>query len=105
MTEIKSRRAFAADARTAPPPDRRSRRRGGAANGALARRITQPTKGESAIRFTPQTRPSDPTFLRRAWLEAFRKDAADVAEGLYPVTEAPPADLSQPFPSRRGLPA
>ena len=31
--------------------------------------------------------------LRRAWLEAFEKDAADIAAGLYPVTETPPRDL------------
>jgi ubiquinone/menaquinone biosynthesis C-methylase UbiE len=34
--------------------------------------------------------------LRRAWREAFEKDAADVAAGLYPVTEAPPRDLVEP---------
>jgi ubiquinone/menaquinone biosynthesis C-methylase UbiE len=99
MTENKSRRsrqAFVADARGAAAGSA-IKAAWWAANGALARRITQPTKGEAAIHFSPQTRPSDPTFLRRAWLEAFRKDAADVAAGLYPVTEAPPADLSQPF--------
>jgi ubiquinone/menaquinone biosynthesis C-methylase UbiE len=96
MTDIKSRRAFAADARAAAAGSAIKAAWWGA-NGALARRITQPTKGEAAIRFEPRTRPSDPTFLRRAWLEAFRKDAADVAAGLYPVTEAPPADLSRPF--------
>ncbi len=32
--------------------------------------------------------------LRRAWLEAFEKDAADIAAGLYPVTEAPPRNLA-----------
>jgi ubiquinone/menaquinone biosynthesis C-methylase UbiE len=30
--------------------------------------------------------------LRAAWLEAFEKDAADVAAGLYPLTEATPAN-------------
>ena len=96
MTEIKSRRAFAADARGAAAGSA-IKAAWWAANGLLARRITQPTKGEAAIRFSPQTRPSSPSFLRRAWLEAFRKDAADIAAGLYPVTEAPPADLSRPF--------
>ena len=31
--------------------------------------------------------------LRQAWREAFDKDAADIAAGLYPVTEAPPQNL------------
>ena len=31
--------------------------------------------------------------LRRAWLEAFAKDASDIAAGLYPVTEAAPRDI------------
>ena len=30
--------------------------------------------------------------FRRAWLEAFAKDAADVAAGLYPVSETAPRD-------------
>ena len=96
MTDIKARRAFTAEARSAFAGSA-IKAAWWAANGALARRITQPTKGESAIRFEPQTRPSDPTFLRRAWLEAFRKDAADVAAGLYPITEAPPANLRDAF--------
>ena len=33
--------------------------------------------------------------LRQAWWEAFEKDAADIAAGLYPVTEAPPKDPSR----------
>ena len=36
-------------------------------------------------------------YLRRLWLEAFRKDAADIAAGLYPLTERPPANLVQSF--------
>ncbi len=32
--------------------------------------------------------------LRQAWLEAFDKDAADIAAGLYPVTERAPRDLA-----------
>jgi ubiquinone/menaquinone biosynthesis C-methylase UbiE len=90
------RKAFAADARSAAAISA-VKAAWWAANGALARTLTQPTKGEAAIRFNPQTRPSDPTFLRRAWFEAFRKDAEDVAAGLYPVTEAPPATLGAPF--------
>jgi ubiquinone/menaquinone biosynthesis C-methylase UbiE len=31
--------------------------------------------------------------VRKAWGDAFAKDAADVAAGLYPVTEAPAANL------------
>jgi ubiquinone/menaquinone biosynthesis C-methylase UbiE len=34
--------------------------------------------------FEPTAPPAPRGFLRRAWLEAFEKDAADVAAGLYP---------------------
>ena len=67
------------------------------ANGALVRQITRPTKGQAAKRFAPTSGPTDSKFLRQAWFEAFRKDAADVAAGLYPVSEAQPANLTAPF--------
>jgi ubiquinone/menaquinone biosynthesis C-methylase UbiE len=42
--------------------------------------------------------PPPPVALVRArWSEAFAKDAADVAAGLYPLTEALPADPITPF--------
>ena len=96
MTELKSRKAFVSDARSVGATSA-LKAAWWTANGALARRITQPTKGESSIRFQPGTKPTDPSFLRRAWFEAFQKDARDVAAGLYPSTETPPADLATPF--------
>jgi ubiquinone/menaquinone biosynthesis C-methylase UbiE len=68
-----------------------------AANGALARRIAQPTQGEAAARFTPKAPPPPGRFLRNAWMEAFNKDARDVAAGLYSVREAAPAAVSHPI--------
>jgi len=64
------------------------------ANGLIARTLVRPEAGEARVRFEPEAPPPDGAFLRTAWLEAFRKDAADVAAGLYPVTESPPDTLS-----------
>lgn len=58
------------------------------AAGGLARSITRPTKGRQAQRFTPSTAPPATASLRRAYLEAFEKDARDVAAGLYPAGDA-----------------
>ncbi|WP_297516087.1 class I SAM-dependent methyltransferase [uncultured Caulobacter sp.] len=60
------------------------------ATGALARSMTRPTQGEQARRFTPTAAPPAPMSLRRAYLEAFEKDARDVADGLYPAVEDGP---------------
>jgi len=47
------------------------------------RRVAKP--GETPPRgFDPQAAPPPSGFVRRAWLEAFEKDNADVAAGLYP---------------------
>jgi len=53
------------------------------AAGAAARAITRPARAP-AQGFTPAAPPAPAGFVRRAWLEAFEKDAADVARGLYP---------------------
>ena len=45
----------------------------------LARPALAPPSG-----FEPTAPAAPKGFLRRSWLEAFEKDAADVAEGLYP---------------------
>jgi ubiquinone/menaquinone biosynthesis C-methylase UbiE len=46
----------------------------------------------------PTTSPPPPIALVRArWQEAFAKDAADVAAGLYPLTEAMPSGPVQPL--------
>jgi len=60
------------------------------ATGGLARAITQPTRGESRKSFSPQTPPVSAQRLRRVYLEAFEKDARDVAAGLYPAMEDMP---------------
>lgn len=61
------------------------------AAGAVARTLTQPTRGEQARAFSPKTAPPVKASLRRAYLEAFEKDARDVAAGLYPPLEDGPA--------------
>jgi ubiquinone/menaquinone biosynthesis C-methylase UbiE len=53
------------------------------AAGAAARAIAGPTASESSA-ISPRSPPAPQGFIRRAWLEAFEKDAADVARGLYP---------------------
>lgn len=63
-----------------------------AANGLAARRLTRPGSGPAARAFSPEAPPPDPKALRAAWLGAFRKDARDVAEGLYPRSERFPAN-------------
>lgn len=56
------------------------------AGGAALRVITKP-KWDNARHGPPKAPPTDLKRLRRAWLEAFAKDAADVAAGLYPPSE------------------
>jgi len=90
------RKAFTADARALSAYSA-AKAAWWAANGALVRRITRPTKGQASRRFVPTSGPSNTKFLRQAWFDAFRKDAADVAAGLYPVTEAQPSNLAEPF--------
>ena len=40
----------------------------------------------------PTAEPAPEGLMRRAWLEAFEKDARDVARGLYPAMDDRPAD-------------
>lgn len=60
------------------------------ATGGLARSMTQPTKGEQSRSFKPTAAAPAKGSLRRAYLEAFEKDARDVAAGLYPAVEDGP---------------
>jgi hypothetical protein len=65
------------------------------AAGGVTRALAQPTRGEAKTRFEPQGPPVSAARLRKAYLTAFDKDAADVAAGLYPpVGDGPrnPAD-------------
>jgi ubiquinone/menaquinone biosynthesis C-methylase UbiE len=63
-------------------------------NGWTARRLTPPHKQETPVSTAP---PPPQGFVRQAWREAFAKDAADVAAGLYRVEEAPPSAPLEPF--------
>lgn len=65
-----------------------------AANGLAARGLVRPTQGRDPGRGERAAGPPpEPGHIRRAYAEAFDKEAADVAAGLYPVAErrAPPA--------------
>ncbi|PIB92681.1 class I SAM-dependent methyltransferase [Caulobacter sp. FWC2] len=89
MDERRSRAAFAVDA-----VGQRARAAVKAAwwtaTGSLARSMTRPTQGEQARSFEPTAAPPTKGSLRRAYLEAFEKDARDVAAGLYPAIEDGP---------------
>ncbi len=61
------------------------------AAGLAARAIARPDQA-AAVDFTPTADPAPAGFIRRAWLEAFEKDARDVAAGLYPAMDDGPAD-------------
>ena len=57
--------------------------------GVAARALTRPSRAEPKA-FAPSSPPAPEGFLRRAWAEAFQKDSADVARGLYPaMADAP----------------
>lgn len=86
MDERRTRRAFAGDA-LGQRAKATVKAAWWAATGSLARSLTRPTEGEQAQRFKPTTSPTARTSVRRAYLEAFEKDARDVAEGLYPAVE------------------
>ncbi|MEO8925552.1 MAG: class I SAM-dependent methyltransferase [Caulobacteraceae bacterium] len=54
-----------------------------AAAGMAARAVAKPTAAKPEG-FAPTAEPAPEGFVRRAWREAFDKDARDVALGLYP---------------------
>ena len=66
-------------------------------NRAAGRALTKPAADETAPPTTVDAPPPKAGRLRSAWLEAFEKDGADVAAGLYPVTETPPRNVVQPI--------
>jgi len=90
--EAKSRRrrAFSSDTRAYAARAAAKAIWWGAA-GVAARAITRPTDVKPAD-FEPSAEPPPAGFVRRAWLQAFEKEAADVAAGLYPAMDDRPAD-------------
>ena len=64
-----------------------------------ARLATRPGRTAPAA-FSPTAKPAPEGFVRRAWLEAFEKDARDVALGLYPAMGDRPPD---PVAALRGV--
>lgn len=59
----------------------------GVAARAISRPEPRPSKPEPS-----SSSPAPSAFIRRAWLEAFEKDARDVARGLYPAMDDGPGD-------------
>ena len=84
------RAAFARDARAYAAAAAAKALWWGAA-GVAARALTRPTDVRPAD-FVPGADPPPAGFVRRAWLSAFEKEAADVAAGLYPAMGDRPAD-------------
>jgi ubiquinone/menaquinone biosynthesis C-methylase UbiE len=66
---------------------------GGAA--VALRALARPSQA-APRNFAPSADPPPPGYFRRAWLEAFEKDAADVAAGLYPPMSDRPAGPGSP---------
>ena len=90
MSQRTVRGAFAAD-RSAQAANAAIKALWWGAAGAAARVLTRPERAAPES-FKPTAAPAPAGFLRRAWLEAFEKDAADVAAGLYPPMNDVPAD-------------
>ncbi|HTX51726.1 MAG TPA: class I SAM-dependent methyltransferase [Caulobacteraceae bacterium] len=84
------RRAFAADARAYAAAAAAKAVWWGAA-GMFARALAKPARATPSD-FTLSADPPPDGFVRRAWLSAFEKEAADVAAGLYPAMDDRPAD-------------
>ena len=86
MSEVRERpaprRAFIGDARAYAARAAAKAIWWGAA-GVAARALARPTDVKPPD-FVPMAEPPPAGVVRRAWLEAFEKDAADVAAGLYP---------------------
>jgi len=59
-----------------------------------ARAVARPERAPPTS-FAPSADPPPRGFTRRAWAEAFAKDAADIAAGLYPALDDGPIDPAQ----------
>jgi ubiquinone/menaquinone biosynthesis C-methylase UbiE len=82
--------AFAPDARRARAASAMKAAWWGAQSWAM-QRVTRKARAADPPRVEAKSPPPPPGLLRARWAEAFDKDAADVAAGLYPVTEGPPS--------------
>ena len=82
---LRPRRAFAADV-LGLRAGQAAKAAWWAANGLTARALVRPDRDAPDARGV-NARPPRPGYIRRAYAEAFAKEAADVAEGLYPVAE------------------
>jgi len=93
LTEARprSRTAFAAD-RSAQNARALLKAAWWGATGVAARTITGAARTRPKD-FTPSEPPPPEGFVSRAWREAFDKDGADVAEGLYPPMRDEPIAL------------
>src|SRR5581483_3645755 len=85
-----TRRAFASDVRAYAAGSAIKALWWGAA-GAAARALTKPARA-APDGFRPSADPPPEGFVRRAWMQAFEKEAADVAAGLIPAMGDRPAD-------------
>jgi SAM-dependent methyltransferase len=93
MTPTSRRGAFAAD-RSAQRARAALRAAWWGVTAAAVRAVTRPA-GRPPEGFAPIAPPPPAGALRRAWAEAFAKDAAAVAEGLYPAMgDAPTRPLA-----------
>jgi ubiquinone/menaquinone biosynthesis C-methylase UbiE len=93
-SKVERRPAFAAEARAARALAS-AKAAWWTANGWAARRLSR--QAGDGPRHVPKNPPPPPGYLRERWREAFDKDAADVAAGLYPVNEAAPASALEPL--------
>jgi len=73
------------------------------ANRFAGHAMLKPSEGPGAPPFSPKAAPPPKGRVRQAWAEAFAKDAADVAAGLYPPTEPAPVDLAHAFRTAQDL--
>lgn len=86
-------------ARPAFGSDLRAARIGGAAkalwwsaNRAAGHAMVKKDEGDDAVTFEAKSPPPPKGLLLKSWREAFRKDADDIAAGLYPYTESAPTN-------------
>ncbi len=83
-SQVRPRRAFRADA-AAAVAGAGAKAAFWTAAGSAVRKIARTE--DAPVKLTSDAPPPPKGYLRRVWIEAFEKDAADVAAGLYPLAE------------------